>query len=461
MREISKLRFDALAGYTRSPHMMLITQEAAWFEVGDERLLGVIVWDRFDHDYGWVILGRDQRGRFRAIMQDASLPSFGAACAALDRSMEIHLPQPDEAYHQGDEIGRPIDFFGPHARPERRHPSFMTLIGERRFSPARELIAAMMPFYEDADGNFVEQFQTAGFDARFWELYLYAAFVELGYAPRTDVAVPDLLLEGPLGRLAIEATTSNPPQGRVMEVPREEDALRLYLEDYVPMKLGRALKAKLYHKNRYWQAPGVDDAPFVIALQDFHAPAAMVGIVPAATEYVFGVRHSIVAGERRIEWIDEHVHEGVQEPSGFFRLPESENVSAVFVNPLGTLTKFNRLGYLAGFGDRGVRMVRSGIARGEQDADDPRPWRFHQDVGDRDYRETWIEGAVVLHNPNARIPLDPDQIPGAAHEFMRSDGALFSMLPDFQPYMSRTSVALAGDEQTYDDIAPGEPEAGS
>jgi hypothetical protein len=59
-----------------------------------------------------------------------------------------------------------------------------------------------------------------------------------------------------------------------------------------------------------------------------------------------------------------------------------------------------------------------------------------------------------------REPLDPDQILGAAHELMRSDGALFSMLPDFQPYMSRTSVALAGDEQTYDDVAPREPKAG-
>jgi large subunit ribosomal protein L30 len=35
------------------------------------------------------------------------------------------------------------------------------------YSPARELIKAMMRFYEDADGNFVEQFQTTAFDAAF------------------------------------------------------------------------------------------------------------------------------------------------------------------------------------------------------------------------------------------------------------------------------------------------------
>jgi hypothetical protein len=53
---------------------------------------------------------------------------------------------------------------------------------EERYSPARELIEAMMCFYDDTDGNFVEQFQTTAFDARIWELYIFAAFTELGYA---------------------------------------------------------------------------------------------------------------------------------------------------------------------------------------------------------------------------------------------------------------------------------------
>jgi hypothetical protein len=39
----------------------------------------------------------------------------------------------------------------------------------------------MMRWYEDADGNFVEQFQTTGFNARLWELYLFTTLVETGY----------------------------------------------------------------------------------------------------------------------------------------------------------------------------------------------------------------------------------------------------------------------------------------
>lgn len=131
-----------------------------------------------------------------------------------------------------------------------------------------------------------------------WELYLFAAFSELGFAREEGVAVPDLLLTGPGGRLAVEATSVNPPQQGGVPKPANLAETRAYIENYVPIKLARALTRKLYHKTRYWTAPEVADIPFVIALQDFHAPHAMSRIIMPATEYVFGVRHSIVDGER-------------------------------------------------------------------------------------------------------------------------------------------------------------------
>lgn len=449
MHEIDERRFEALAGYIRVPMILQLVQEAAWFATFDERLLGVVVWDRTDHDFGWLVLGRDRRLRYRAVAQDASLPTFEDARNALAGAMAGLEEQPDDKYHQGDEEGQPVDFFAPVVAPRRLHPSFVILKDQGRFSPARELVSAMMRFHEDVDGNFVEQFQTTGFDARLWELYLYAAFVEIGYALSPGIVAPDLVLGGRLGRLSIEATTANPPQGEQVAFPRSEEEMRAYLENYVPIKLARALKRKLYHPQRYWNAPGVQGAPFVIALQDFHVPDAMTRIVPIATEYVFGVRHSLVGGVRRIERIAEHVSGNVREVSGFFGLPEAENVSAVLLNPLGTLSKFNRVGFVAGFGDRRVTMVRSGLARGELNRADMRPWPFEQVVSDPAYVESWVEGMVVLHNPAARIPLDPDLIPGANHEFLQPDGSIISLLPEFQPYMSTTSIVLDdGSEQT-------------
>lgn len=56
------------------------------------------------------------------------------------------------------------------------------------------------------------------------------------------------------------------------------------------------------------------------------------------TEYLFGFRHSI-DGELKIERIEEHVWGSLREKSGFFPLLKSEHISAVIINPHGTLPK--------------------------------------------------------------------------------------------------------------------------
>lgn len=302
LEELSEQRFEALAGYTRRPEFVVAWQEAAWFSADAERLIGGITWDRQDYDFGWVLLGRDRKLRFRAIAMDASLPSFEEARSRLSAAMAAHVPLPKESYYQGDEIGSPVDFFEPVVPETCLNPTFR-ILNDARYSPAREIIQAMMRFYEDADGNFIEQFQTTGFDPRVWELYLYATFTELGYTPQEGVAVPDLLLSDPRGQLAAEATSVNPPQQGIVPQPKYLAAACKYIENYVQIRFAQVLTRKLYHKRRYWTVASTEDIPFVLALQDFHASRAMPRIVMPTTEYVFGVRHLIVDGKRKIERI--------------------------------------------------------------------------------------------------------------------------------------------------------------
>jgi hypothetical protein len=61
----------------------------------------------------------------------------------------------------------------------------------------------------DRDGNFVQQFQSDGFDARTWELYLFAVFHSLSFAIDQGHPQPDFLLEGRGVQWAVEATTAN------------------------------------------------------------------------------------------------------------------------------------------------------------------------------------------------------------------------------------------------------------
>lgn len=447
---ISKVRFDALAGYTRSPQVTMLCEEQAWLSSQCGRVLGVLLRDRTDEDFSWVVLARDRLLRFRAIDLGVSLETIETARSELVAKVEHHAESPDESFHQGDETGQPIDFFEPLAPPERLHESFKLLTSHERYSPAQELIAAMMRYHVDIDGNFVEQFQTTGFDTRLWELYLFAVLNELGYARVSDAAVPDFVASGLLGSLGIEATTANAPQSGSAPVPATEQEFTDYFQNYIPIKIARALKRKLNRTPPYWQEPGMAEIPFAVAVQDFHGPGVMRMITPTATEYVFGVRHRIENGVQRIERLTEHRFGNAVEPSGFFSLPGAENVSAVILNPLGTLTKFNRMGFLAGFGSRRVRMIRSGYMRGERRPDGPGPIPFAQEIHTPNYEESWVEGMVVLHNPNARIPLDPDLIPGANHEFLQADGKIMSLIPDFHPYFSQTSIALADETGAVD-----------
>lgn len=113
-----------------------------------------------DHDFGWVALGRDEQLRFRAVAVNASLPNADAARDQLLERLSVLAAAPDAEFHQSDSERAPVDFFTPLVPAERLNPTFHVLTSQERYSPARDLIAAMMRFHEDADGNFIEQFQT-------------------------------------------------------------------------------------------------------------------------------------------------------------------------------------------------------------------------------------------------------------------------------------------------------------
>lgn len=442
-------RFDALASYARSPDVALLNEEVAAYATPDEKVLGLVLADLGDGSFSIVVFGKDEVLRYRDVKVGIDYPSFQVALDSLFNEMRLAHRRPH--FHRGDATAAPVDFFTPQVEEARQHRHFRLLCTEPKYSPAKAIIASMMRYHEDVDGRWVQNFQAAGFDARLWELYLWAAFTELGFVRDGDAQVPDLILRGLRGRLSVEAATVNPPDQGEAPNPKNQDEARAYLENYVPIRLAQTLKGKLKRKPPYWEEPGAVDQPFCIAVQDFSAHGAMRLITQAATEYVFGVRHSIVENKHKIEPIRSHRYGKKIVRPGFFNEPGAENVSAVIINPQGTLSKFNRLGFAAGFGSRDVRMVRTGLERreGKPGGPVPRPFRH---VVDENYVESWVEGMVVLHNPKAKTPLDPSLLPTAAHELLQPDGSILSILPDFHPYTSESWISVGATDAP--DAAP-------
>ncbi len=439
MKPISKLRFDLLAGYVRNSVLIVTAEELEWYEDGNEKVLGIVVRDVFDDDFGFVVLGRDALKRFRGVDIEHSLSSRKRACTGLRKALAAWAKAKPHDFYQGDEKGKPLDFFTPVVKPEKQHPSF-TKISMRRRHPGRELMSELMNWYEDVDGNFVEQFQSTAFDARLWELYLYALFVELGYGFDRQYSAPDFLCSGLSGKFFVEATTVNPTAGsqNIQDLTEEE-----YFKHYLPIKFGSALFSKL--KKKYWELPHVKDLPLVFAIQDFHLPYSMTWSIQSLAEYLYGISHVRLQAEDGtsqdvIRTVDKFQLGPKEIPAGFFLQPEAENVSAVLANPSGTFAKFDRMAFLAGFGDPKIQIVRTGMYF--EDLVTVKP--FTHDLRSPDYKETWVEGVSIFHNPRAIHKLPEASIPGAAH-YHRTEEGIEAFLPDFHPAGSVTAIGLPRD----------------
>ena len=159
-------------------------------------------------------------------------------------------------------------------------------------APARALMRALYAEFDDPDGNFAEQFQTTGFDARTFELYLFALFNEGKWKIGRRHKQPDFILERDDLVICVEATTTNVPGGGTKPylIAPEDDAPDRQLEYFqneVPIRFGSPLFSKL--QKRYWELPHIKGRPLVFAIEAFHGPGSLTHSSSSLTYYLFGL----------------------------------------------------------------------------------------------------------------------------------------------------------------------------
>jgi hypothetical protein len=455
VKPLTRERFNAFASWTKSPIAADFGTELDWYSDNPERVIGAVVLDHSDMDFGYVVLGRDEAGRFRCFEPRFGFRNEGMARSSLKKALRKWSETGQSVFPQGDPAYRGVDLFAPVVAEQRQHPSFKLMGKHSNWTPAVGILTEMMKNFVDVDGNFVEQFQTTGFDSRIWELYLYAYLVEEGLFVDRPKPAPDFLVNRYGKRVFVEAVTVNPTDGEPMSGPRDgppgmrsQEEIKELLKGKMPIKFGSALYSKLSREKPYWELPAVAGQPLVFAIADFHEPQSMTWSSSALFEYLYGVTHEFTRDEdgrlliSPLE-IEYHEHEGKKIRSGFFYLPAAENVSAVLFSSSGTISKFNRMGRLAGFGVPNLMLIRHGVRHDhDPNASLPRPFAFSVTPGT--CTETWGEGLSLFHNPNARFPVPEDMFPSIAHhKFV--DGQIQSVLPEFHPYASMTlNVLITG-----------------
>lgn len=106
-------------------------------------------------------------------------------------------------------------------------------------------------------------------------------------------------------------------------------------------------------------------------------------------------------------------------------VPAYGHLSAIVFSNAGTMTKFNRMGFLAGIRPPGLGMVRRGTIY-DRTPGALEPLEFEGDILSDEYTalwpggECWCQELEVYHNPLATNPFPHDLLPGATHWFERN-----------------------------------------
>jgi len=77
------------------PHegLAMLHEEIMWYATEDDRLLGAVIRDKIDNDFGWIIMQRNAQGYFYCIDVECSYVSVTLATEALHARMET-TPRP-------------------------------------------------------------------------------------------------------------------------------------------------------------------------------------------------------------------------------------------------------------------------------------------------------------------------------------------------------------------------------
>jgi len=63
-------------------------EEIMWYATEDDQVLGAVIRDKVDNDFGWVILTRNKAGTFRCVDVECTFRIVEAATQSLHKTME-------------------------------------------------------------------------------------------------------------------------------------------------------------------------------------------------------------------------------------------------------------------------------------------------------------------------------------------------------------------------------------
>lgn len=307
-----------------------------------------------------------------------------------------------------------MKLFTPVVPPERFHKNFASVLEPFR-KAEREILETWADGFVDRDGKLVEEFQTT-FNSSFWEIYLYAAFKEYGYAIDWAHASPDFIVSSPHSDFIVEAVTANAAQGKPNEWDRtfsheELESLRRFraLNTEAIIRLSNAIlgKTKKYETS-YKTLPHAKGKPFVIAVAPFEQPhfnhqhdrpiRALLYDHYVDEDSFLDSPGAFPDGPPSVNLGFVTKDNGAEIPLGFFNDSTMSDVSAIVFSCLATWGK------LSAMSDN--PMTEATIDSLWATPPHGRPQKRH--CARTEHVESVRDGLQVYHNPFANKPLPPE-----------------------------------------------------
>jgi hypothetical protein len=414
--------------FTRSNLAEFFNEEIEWYINESKTLWGAICLDRQDKNYTVIFSARDENRQIRCIDLKTDIENIDKARNYLF-SYSKELEQTETA---NQVINKNVvkDLFIPKVKASKLDRYFDFVSKSPTHSAARNVINEIMPHFFDVDGNFIEQFQTQGFDSRLWELYLFCYFNEEGLLIDRSHFAPDFLLSNYRMNVSVEAVivANKEPNKLWTKQPELEDIFKK--QELMPSRWGSSLYSKLTHIDKsgkhYWEYSHTQEKPFVLAIADFHETFSMTWSQNTLISYLYGYKYDYSYNEKGeliihplkvVEHIKGEGHSTI--PSGFFFQDNSENISAVLHSSCATISKFSRIGKQCGLDESDILMFRIGsVYNPDPNASKPNVFQY---LVTEENSEPWSEGVTVFHNPNAKYPLPSDFFANAAQCYLRDE----------------------------------------
>lgn len=292
---------------------------------------------------------------------------------------------------------------------------FKLLVESELLKPAKNIIENITALMTDKDGNFIQQLQSDGFDARLWEIYLFILFKEIGFTQNDDHDRPDFhLVKGDIDVFVEASLSADKKEADVFSkdfikeaVAKNDLVIQQQLIDYYIIRLGSVLFSKLC--KTYWELDWVKGKPLILAITPAHNYLASFLPDAKLIEYLYGLRQRIQITDNGVENLGAEVVDKFQFgekkiPANFFAQPLVENISGILFTNNADLHKFNRMGYQSGLSKEELIIVRSGAKHNPEPGS--KVAEFTYQVKPNEVVEHWNESVTLFHNPNALHKID-------------------------------------------------------